>query len=90
MGAGLGGESAWGLDVRDYVAAKIGRKGCGIIQVSPDNTSSGRVRLISARPVSHKAAMDAIKDRQLNSSVNVIDRILLDALLRSHRRRIQG
>jgi uncharacterized DUF497 family protein len=71
--------SFWGFDIRDWVVAKIGAQGCIIIQVDRSHTVSGRVRLISARPVPQKAALDAIRDHELNSSVSVTARVIFNS-----------
>jgi uncharacterized DUF497 family protein len=86
-GSGAVGESVWGLDVRDFVVAKIGRKGCVLIRVSPDTILRGSVRLISARPVSQRVAMEVIQEREIKSSVEIFDQIFLQAIFSSHRRR---
>jgi uncharacterized DUF497 family protein len=71
--------SFWGFDIRGWVVAKIGSRGCIIIQVDRSHTKSKRVRLISARPVSQKAALDAIHDHELNSSVSVTARVIFNS-----------
>jgi uncharacterized DUF497 family protein len=76
-GTGLG--SIWGYDIRDWVVAKIGRRGCILVKVDREHTKSGRVRLISARPVSQKVAFRAIQDHELNSSVSVTARVIFNS-----------
>jgi uncharacterized DUF497 family protein len=81
-GTGLG--SVWGFDIRDWVVAKIGKRGCILVKVDREHTFSGRVRLISARPVSEKVALKAIQDHELNSSVSVTARVIFNSFGREY------
>jgi hypothetical protein len=71
---GTGLNSPWGLDIRDKVLARMPNGACYIIKVDREHVHSGRVRLVSVRPVSEKVVLEAIKAHETNSSVSVIAR----------------
>jgi hypothetical protein len=76
-GTGDGVERPWGYDFRGRVVAKIGGNHYFIIRVDFDHVKSGRIHLVSAYAVSRKVVEDAIQDHAVNSSVNILERIMV-------------
>jgi uncharacterized DUF497 family protein len=86
-GTGDGVERPWGYDFRDRVVAKIGGNHYFIIMVDFDHVKSGRIHLVSAYSVSRKVVEDAIQDHAINSSVSIMERIMIGYFKESVSRR---
>jgi hypothetical protein len=89
-GTGSGVEYPWGVDLRDRLVAKIGGDHYFIIRVDYDHVKSGRIHLISAYSVSKKVVEAAIQEHSINSSVNILERILIGHLKEHSDRRMTG
>jgi hypothetical protein len=80
LGTGDGKEKSWGFDLRDRVLARIGGDSFFVIRVDFEHVKSNRVHLISAFPVSRKVVEEAIHDHFIDSSVSVIERVIMGNL----------
>jgi hypothetical protein len=76
-GTGDGVEKPWGYDFRDRVVAKIDGNHYFIIRVDRGYVKSGKVHLVSAYAVSQRVVEAAIQEHSLNSSVNLMERIMV-------------
>jgi uncharacterized DUF497 family protein len=66
---GTGRSSPSGVDWRDFVLAEIGKGRYAVIKVDRGNTSSGRIRLISAFPLK-PSEFEKVLKRFLSSSIS--------------------
>jgi hypothetical protein len=74
-GTGDGVERPWGCDCKDLVVVEIGYKRRFIVRVY-HVVESERVHLVSAYAVSQRVVENAVQEHSLNSSVNLMERIL--------------
>jgi hypothetical protein len=77
---GDGGERSWGFDFRERVVARVGGNHYFVIRVDSEYVKSGRIHLISAFPVSRKVVMDAVRDHAVDSSVSLMERVIVGSL----------
>jgi hypothetical protein len=89
-GTGDGKEKSWGFDFRERVVAQIGGNNFFVIRVNPEHVKSNRVHLVSAFPVPRRAVEDAIPDRFIDSSVDIVERVIFGNLKYSLIRRRKG